>query len=181
MPVSESTYKKVALEDPSGAWELHDGELRRKPPMTAEHNHAMWRLTAQLARQLDLARFDVRSNAGSVRRSSQSYYIPDVYVVEHEMVRAQFGTRRLEVFATPLPLVVEIWSPSTGDYDVESKLPEYQARGDLEIWRIHPLEQTLTAWVRQSDGSYSETLYTGGVVSATALLDVAIELDTLFH
>jgi len=181
MPVTESTYKKIALEDPSGAWELHCGELRRKPLMTAEHNNVAWQLTVQLARQLDPARFDVRSNAGSVRRSSQSYYIPDVYVVRHEMVRAQFGSRRLEVFTSPLPLVVEIWSPSTGDYDVETKLIEYQVRGDLEIWRIHPLEHTLTTWVRQADGSYAETLCTSGSVHTTILDGVIIELEALFQ
>jgi Uma2 family endonuclease len=44
----------------------------------------------------------------------------------------------LELYVEPLPLVVEVWSPSTGQYDVDEKLPEYQRRGDLEIWRFHP-------------------------------------------
>ena len=60
----------------------------------------------------------------------------------------------LEVYDQPLPLVVEVWSRSTGDYDVEEKLAVYQQRGDLEIWRIHPYERTLTAWRRLPDGSY---------------------------
>jgi Uma2 family endonuclease len=75
---------------------------------------------------------------------------------------------------------VEIWPRSTGDYDVEEKLPEYQRRGDLEIWRLHPYERTLTAWRRQPDGSYTETIYTGGVVHPVALPGVAIDLDALF-
>ena len=79
-----------------------------------------------------------------------------------------------------MPLVVEVWSPSTGDYDVETKLQEYQRRGDLEIWRIHPYEQTLTAWRRQPDGSYTETLYRGGRVQPVALPNVTIDLDDLF-
>src|SRR5207245_1369382 len=96
------------------------------------------------------------------------------------LVRAQLGNRRLEVFTSPLPLVVEVWSPSTGEYDVESKLPEYQARGDLEIWRVHPFDQTLTAWVRQPDGSYSETVHRSGMVRPTAVAGVQIDLDALF-
>jgi len=76
--------------------------------------------------------------------------------------------------------VVEVWSPSTGDYDVDAKLPEYHRRGDQEIWRIHPYERMLTAWRRQPDGSYTETVYTGGVVHPLAFPVVAIDLDTLF-
>ncbi len=30
MPVSEQTYRVVALEDPEGQWELHRGRLREK-------------------------------------------------------------------------------------------------------------------------------------------------------
>ena len=86
----------------------------------------------------------------------------------------------LEVYDQPLPLVVEVWSRSTGDYDVEEKLAVYQQRGDLEIWRIHPYERTLTAWRRQPDGSYDETIHREGVVSPTALPGVEIDLAALF-
>ena len=77
-------------------------------------------------------------------------------------------------------LVVEIWSPSTGTYDVDTKLSEYQQRGDLEVWRIHPYERTLTAWRRQPDGSYAMTLYDGGAIQPAALPSVTIEIDRLF-
>lgn len=39
----------------------------------------------------------------------------------------------LEVDNAPLPLVVEVWSRSTGDDDVEGKLADDQRRGDAEI------------------------------------------------
>lgn len=86
----------------------------------------------------------------------------------------------IESYSSPLPLVVEIWSPSTGDYDVDSKIPEYQRRGDLEIWRIHPFERTLIIWRRQPDGSYTEEHVTGGIVTPVALPNVSIDLNTLF-
>ena len=76
--------------------------------------------------------------------------------------------------------MVEVWSPSTGDYDVDGKIPEYKPRGDREIWRLHPYERTLTTWVRQADGSYVETVHTGGVVRPAWLPDVAIDLAALF-
>jgi len=87
----------------------------------------------------------------------------------------------LAIFSDPLPLVVEVWSPSTGDYDVDAKVPVYQQRGDLEIWRIHPYDRTLTAWRRQPDGSYSESLYRGGMITPVALPGVTIDLEMLFQ
>jgi Uma2 family endonuclease len=73
-----------------------------------------------------------------------------------------------------------VWSPSTGDYDVDTKIPVYQRRGDLEIWRIHPYERTVTRWVRQADGSYEETNHDGGIIPLSALSAVTIDLDALF-
>jgi Uma2 family endonuclease len=181
MPVSEQTFKQVALEDPEGHWELHCGYLRRKPGMSFEHNQIMLDLAVQLVNQLDRAEFLVRCNAGHVRRSSASYYIPDVFVMPTDLARTQRGTRALEVYGSPLPLVVEVWSPSTGDLDVESKVPEYQERGDLEIWRIHPYEHTLTAWRRQPDGSYTEASQDHGTIEPVALPGVVIDFDALFE
>ncbi len=180
MPVSAPTFEKLALEDPEGHWELHCGQPRRKPGMTLEHNDVATNLLFQLMQQLDRSAFRVRQNTGHVRRSTESYYIPDVFVVPNELARPLRGRLVLETYDAPLPLVVEVWSPSTGDYDVDSKLPEYQRRGDIEIWRIHPYERTLTAWRRQANGSYVQTLYTGGIVQPVALPNVAIDLDALF-
>jgi len=132
--VSEETFRQLALEDPEGHWELYCGRPRRKPGMTFAHNHAGVWLTIQLGQQLDRERYDVRTNAGHVRRSPENYFIPDVFVIPLEY-SVSFRERRdvLEWYDAPLPLVVEIWSPSTGDYDVNTKLGEYQRRGDLEI------------------------------------------------
>ena len=180
MPVSEQTYLQLALEEP-GQWELHCGDLRRKPGMTARHNDVGGELFFRLKQQLDRSQFHVRLFSGHVRRTPENYYIPDVFVVPTELVRPLLERRDvLEAYDAPLPLVVEVWSPSTGDYDVDAKLPEYQRRGDLEIWRIHPFDRALTAWRRQPDGSYLELHYTGGTVQPVALPNVTIDLDTLF-
>lgn len=180
MPVGEQMFIQLALEDPN-QWELYCGHLRRKPGMTAQHSEVAHELYYRLRQQLDRDRFTVRLSMGHVRRSAESYFIPDVYVVPTELVRLLRGQRNvLEAYAAPLPLVVEVWSPSTGDYDVDTKLREYQARGDVEIWRIHPYDRTLTAWQRQPDGGYAEYHHTGGTVQPVALPNVAIDLDTLF-
>jgi Uma2 family endonuclease len=180
MAVSERTYQMVALEDPEGQWELYCGRLRQKPGMSYEHGFIIGRLSFRLQGQLDEAQFMVSCNHTRLRISPERTYIPDICVVPMELIAPHRGSRELDVFEAPLPLVAEIWLPSTGDFDVEVKLRDYQRRGDQEIWRIHPYDRTLTTWVRQPNGSYAETTYTEGVVHPVALPGVAIDLAALF-
>ncbi|CAA9537890.1 MAG: hypothetical protein AVDCRST_MAG73-1598 [uncultured Thermomicrobiales bacterium] len=181
MPVSERTYELVALEDPEGNWELHRGRLREKPSMSYRHNRGMMYLGIQLGQQLDPREFEVRVNAGRVRRANDTAYIPDVLVIPVSMIGPDKDRPDvLERYDGPLPLVVEVWSPSTGGYDVDEKIPEYCLRGDLEIWRLHPFERTLTIWRRQPDGSYDRTVVLGGRVSLMALPGATVDLDALW-
>jgi Uma2 family endonuclease len=138
-------------------------------------------LGRQLPMQLDPVEFRVRINAGHLRRSDRNYFIPDLFVLPVAYVGADRDRPDiLEVYDRPLPLVVEVWSPSTGLYDVEHKFAEYRRRGDIEIWRLHPFERSLTAWRRQPDGSYTESTQTGGTIDPVALPGVTVDLDELF-
>ncbi|MGI8550726.1 MAG: Uma2 family endonuclease [Dehalococcoidia bacterium] len=182
MSISEQTYQQVALEDPDGQWELVCGRLRNKPTMTTEHEDVARNLIHYLAVQLNLQEFSVGMGSPKLRVSTGSYYLPDVCVVPRAFVRRMRETPGLfEVYNDPMPLVVEVWSPSTGEYDVKDKLAEYQRRGDQEIWLIHPYERTLAAWRRHPDGSYTESLYRDGTVRPEALPAVEIELQRLFE
>ncbi|GIW04313.1 MAG: hypothetical protein KatS3mg059_0933 [Thermomicrobiales bacterium] len=182
MPVTEKTFEAVVLEDPEGRWELVRGRLREKPPMSFAHNFAGCVLARQLLRQLDASRYQVLQNAGHLRAKSGDTFIPDLAIVPVAlMARFRENLARLEVYDDPLPLVVEIWSPSTGSYDIDAKIPSYRERGDAEIWRLHPFERTLRIWRRQPDGLYAEQQVTGGIVRLHALPDVAVTLDELFQ
>jgi Uma2 family endonuclease len=181
MPVSFKTYEQLALEDSDEVWELVCGRLRKKPIMTAEHNQPARLLVFLLMSRIDRSRYTAGERA-AVRISDGSYFVPDVTVIPLAAVRrhALERPRGLEIYVEPLPLVVEIWSPSTGEYDVETKLPEYQMRCDEETWRIHPYERTITAWRRQPDGSYAETACRSGTVPVLSLPGVVIEFAELF-
>ena len=180
MSVSEATYRQVALEDPTGRWEWVCGFMRRKPTMTTEHDGLARKLIRFLILQLDPREYTVGGNV-RVRRGTGSYFVPDVTVLPMAYERRlREHPRTFEVYDDPMPLVVEVWSPSTGDYDVDEKLAEYRRRGDLEVWRIHPYERTLIAWVRRPDGSYEETLHRSGSVTPASLPGVTIEFDALF-
>ena len=181
MPVTQETYQRVVLEDPEGRWELHRGRLREKPAMSYGHNRALVELAHQLLSQLDKREFEVGINTLRTRRADETYNIPDVAVVPVSLAsRFRASRHALEVYDAPLPLVVEVWSPSTGDYDVDAKLPEYMRRGDREIWRLHPFERSLRVWQRRADGGYDEMVNHGGRIAPASLPGVSIDLDALF-
>jgi Uma2 family endonuclease len=178
--IDEATYERLALAEPDRKWELRDGHLLEKPPMTSAHNWIGIKLGYMLMAQLDWSTYQARVDAGRLRRPEATYYIPDVFVVPTAFVIPLLDQQdTLEMFDQPLPLVVEVWSRSTGGYDVAEKLAGYRRRGDLEIWRIHPYERTLTTWVRQPDGTYEETVYREGIVHPAALPGVAVDLGEL--
>ncbi len=182
MVARAETIEDLMLTEAGRFLEVHRGLLREKPTEMSEgHNIAAERVTRQLVPQLDPARFAIRSNAGRVRRGDETWYIPDVYVIVLAAPPSlRDASQRFEIFDDPLPLVVEIRSPSTRGYDVAEKLPEYMRRGDREIWLIHPVELTLTDWRRRADGSYAESLHRGGSLELAALPGVTIDLDALF-
>jgi Uma2 family endonuclease len=179
MAVSPATYERLALEDDDTKWELVCGKLRAKPPMTHAHNSLTRWLQFQLQSQLPFSEFEVSQDSTRVLLPNGTYYIPDLVVIPHNLVSTRIAERNLEAYHEPLPLVVEVWSKSTGSYDVETKLAEYKARGDREIWRIHPYERSLTSWVLKADGEYHEATYRAGTVACSAL-PATIALETLF-
>ena len=179
--MTEEEYRAFALGDGSGLWELVRGELREKPGMSVEHGGVMMTFAATLYNQLDPRQFVVRATHARLRRSEDTYYVPDIAVIPAAIERAlRERPGSLDAYPEPLALVIEIWSPSTGRYDIREKLPDYQARGDLEIWYVHPYERTVTVWRRQSHGTYVESVHRGGELRPDSLPGVVIDLDTFF-
>lgn len=179
--MSEEAYREFALTGAGKGWELVRGRLWERPVMSVAHDGSTMYLAALLLRQLDWNDYRVYVNLARLRVSSDTYYVPDVAVIPAAFVR-RLGKdpRALNAYADPMPLVVEVWSPSTGKRDMELKLPDYQQRGDIEIWYIHPFERTLTAWRRQDNGTYDVTVYRDGIVHPASLPGAAIILDELF-
>ena len=179
--MTDQAYRALAFTDAGKLVELWDGEPREKPGISWEHGDVAITLVLMVGGQLDRRHYRLRSNHGRLRHGGASYFIPDVAVIPTALGRDLRGhPDRLEVYEGPLPLVVEIWSPSTGGYDVSVKLARYRERGDEEIWYLHPFDRTLTAWRRQPDGTYQKSIHRGEVVHPVALPGVAIDLDELF-
>ena len=178
--ISEQEFQELVFSDPDRTWELWDGVPREKPGMSIWHDGVASYLGALLTNQLHRQEYWVNVNGGKTRYTSRNYYVPDVVVIPKRYIDPHKGNiRAFNAYADPLPLVVEVWSPSTGDYDRETKLEAYRQRGDAEIWLIHPYDRTLTAWRRQPDGRYQVTTIQGGIISVDSLPGVTIDLDTL--
>ncbi len=179
--IDNNAYERLSLAESDRKWELHDGRLEEKPGMTWEHSSLNVLLGHLLLRQLDWNAYDVLSEM-RVRCRNGSIFIPDVVVAPVALgrdLRNRPGV--LAIVNEPLPLVIEVWSASTGNYDIAAKIPEYRDRGDLEIWRIHPYERTLTTWIRQPNGDYEETVYSEGMVRLKALPEIEFDLAELFR
>jgi Uma2 family endonuclease len=178
--LSEQEYRELALADTDHLWELWDGVLVEKPTMSMKHDDVSFHLGYLLQSQFDRSVYRVNVNGGKTRYTPRNYYIPDVVVIPTAFVRPFLNDpRAFNAFAEPLPFVAEIWSRTTGDYDIAAKLPLYRARGDEEIWFLHPYEPTLIVWRKQPDGTYTETHEHGGIVPVASLPGVVIDLDAL--
>lgn len=180
MPITRETFSALVLEDTDVSWELHDGKLREKPALTAAHNRVIWNLVRQIAPQLPEQQFEGRMDTTHLAFSGGYEYIPDFVILPIDYVDSALEETSIESYDGPVALVVETWSPSTGTYDVNAKIPNYQRRGDLEIWRVHPRERTLTRWCRRPDGTYEESTHSAGTIRLAAIPEVTIDLDALF-
>ncbi len=183
MPVSEATYERLALEDDDTTWEYVCGHLREKPPMTQAHERVGWWIAHTIQNQVNASEYECRADSSRTRRSGATYFVPDAMVIPVAYFAKTQGTRRLDAYDDPLPFVAEVWSPSTAQYDVDTKFEEYRLRGDLEIWRVHPYDRTVLAWRRQEDGSYSQTsyLFEDGEAPVLSLPGVVVKFAEIFR
>jgi Uma2 family endonuclease len=113
--MTEHEYERFILSGVSGQWELHDGRLVEKPGMSWEQSDVAAFFGHLLQIQLDRGEYRVFIE-GRTRNPVGSVLMPDVLVVPAEYgeaFRGRPGT--LAIFSQPLPLIVEIWSISTGD------------------------------------------------------------------
>jgi Uma2 family endonuclease len=178
--MTEQEYRELTLTEEGHRVELWDGVPREKPLMSMVHGDVVAYLGAALIFQLDRREYRVNINEGKTRINERNYFIPDVVVIPAAYKRPyEHEQGAINAYAAPLPLVVEVWSPTTGHYDYAVKLQGYRARGDEEIWFIHPYDRTLNAWRKQPDGSYTETVYHGGIVPAVSLPGVTVDLEML--
>ncbi|MBA3415262.1 MAG: Uma2 family endonuclease [Chloroflexia bacterium] len=129
--MDNATYERNAVDFRYLRTELHDGVPVEKPVMSRIHGDLGAELTIVVGSSVDRSRFRLRSNHAKLAVPGRSYFIPDVAVLPASVALAD--PISADLYHDPVPFVVEIWSPFTGDYDAAIKLPGYRLRGDAEI------------------------------------------------
>lgn len=163
LPVGRSlTALDVAeLTGESARFEIIDGVLTEMAGPSAEHQDVVMHLAALLfaVRPSGLkvlpAPFDILDEDTAVQ--------PDIVVVEKASA-AEHGY----VAGAPL-LVIEVLSPSTALYDLNTKFKRYERAGVASYWVIDPVKLRLIAWELR-EGAYVEVADVAGGESWTAEL-----------
>ena len=102
--LSEREYRELVERDDDRLWELWEGVLVEKPPMSMKHDNSSFLLGHLLQTQLDWREFRVNVNGGKTRCTARNFSIPDVVVIPASL---QFpyenDPRSFNAFAEPLP------------------------------------------------------------------------------
>ncbi len=150
-----TAYDVAELWQPDRRLELIDGVLTVMTGPSPEHQWAQRELLKLLfaAEPPGLATlaapFDILSADTAVQ--------PDIMVVDPEsLVRT-----RTDLVETVPVLVIEILSPSTALYDLNTKFKRYERAGITSYWAVDPLAGRLIVWELR-DGVYVEILDSTG-------------------
>ena len=115
--------------------------------------------------QLDQRLCRVNVNGGA-RLSTQLLH-PDVVVIPLQTRRHSKKSTGVQCLRRPLPLVVEVWSP-TGRTTLRRSCRAIGSVGDAEIWFIHSLRD-IDRLAETADGSYAEETLGGAELSRSLL------------
>lgn len=175
---TEEQYFKEAPE--SRFVEFEDGELIVHSPVNVRHQRIVGFLTALLrvyVRSRNLG--GVLNGPGVTQLRPGLDYEPDIFVVPTEHLD-RFGEQH---FAGAPALVVEVISPSTHTYDLQTKVANYRAHGVPEYWVVEPERQTLHRHVPPEDPSapYLVTPYAAGRLESQAIAGFWIEAGWLWQ
>ena len=142
------TYDDYAkLPEDGRRHEIIDGEHYVNASPGTQHQHVSKRLQYQLYTKIELAGLGVLFNAPiDVQLSEFDIVQPDLVIILNDNIRKITPTK---IKVAP-NLVVEILSPSTGDYDRTIKKDLYERSGVSEYWIVDPFEQQVDQWVLQN-------------------------------
>ena len=136
-----------AMPDDGHRYELLDGMLIVSPAPRRGHQRAVLNLARRLA-DLEPADLEVLIAPFDVVLALDTVLQPDVLVAS----RTDLTERDLP--AAPL-LAVEVLSPSTRLFDLNTKKARYELAGVASYWLVDPDVPSVTVWQRR-DGTYVE-------------------------
>jgi Uma2 family endonuclease len=174
------TYKDyLEWEDEPGRWELFNGEAVMLASAAPNHQRISRRLCDQFDAFLEgrdceiFPAIDVRLFPDD-DETDDVLYVPDLTLV------CDKDALDNRAYKGPPPLVVEILSPSTSNYDQWVKLANYQLAGVKEYWIVDPETRQMQVCLLR-DGKYVSTYYTAeDTVAVSVLPGCIIRLAEVF-
>ncbi len=159
-------------EDRESRYELVDGVVTVTPSPMFGHQQ----IAAEIERQL--GNFLLENPTGGVahevdvKLGDDLVYCPDVLYVKGTL------TDPFKRLTTPPNLVVEIASPSSGEYDAETKRRNYEAAGVSEYWLIDPARRAFRFLVLEG-GVYREVNASGDRYASSVLPGFELDLTLI--
>lgn len=140
-PVPLSWLDEVPDDDPN-RYEIIDGRVYVSPPPVFGHQSALTRLVVLL----DAVKPDGFEVVGGVgfQVGERTVLVPDLVVTHPHPYDTKYVT-------DPLPLAVEVISPSSRRHDRVRKLRVYSRAGVGAYWIVDPAEPSLLVFERQGD------------------------------
>jgi Uma2 family endonuclease len=160
--------------------EYFNGEVYAMTVATRAHNIITTNVTTALVTQLKGRRCEVYASDMRVKvQPTGLYTYPDVAVV---CGKVQLEDRRQDTLLNPTVLV-EVFSPSTEDYDRGTKFAHYRALESLlDYFVIAQAEVRVEHYQRQPDDKWLLTTYTAlDAVVAVSSLGCDLLLTEVYH
>ena len=164
-----------ALGETRERYELVDGLVLMSPSPTPQHQNLIGLIYRLIAAYLDdnpigqvFLVLDVHLGTGP--RGGDLVYRPDVMFLSREKA-ARVGDRVAE---TP-DLIVEVVSPSSRRFDLETKKADYERAGVAEYWIIDPERGAMTFY-RLESGRYGEIKPETDTLNSTVLEGFILDL-----
>jgi Uma2 family endonuclease len=178
------TYEDYRKTPPGQRYELVEGVLRRMDAPTTVHQDVLRRLERLLYDQLQATgRGRIYQAPVDVVLSNHDVVQPDLLYVVADRLNI---ITRANVVSAP-DLVVEVLSPSTSQWDRQTKRRVYAKYGAREYWLVDTEAESVEVTARVAEALATTELQTTGVyaagdrVKSQLLPELVIEVAELFE
>jgi len=163
----------LSLDDDGFRYELIDGVVVMSPSPGFDHQDVRGEIENQLRNFVKPRKLGWVGSEVDLRLGSKLVYRPDLLFVS-----SKNHLRRPKRLGFPPELVVEVLSPSTTVFDLETKSADYAKFGILEYWIVNPDDGEIR-FLHLVRGRYVEAKPTRGKFASKAVPGFKLDLKAV--
>lgn len=163
----------LSLADDGFRYELIDGVVVMTPSPDFNHQDVRGEIEYQLRRHVRKTHCGWVGSEVDVRMSPRLVYRPDLL-----FINAKDHPRRPSRIDFAPDLIVEVLSPGTTAFDLETKRADYEKKGVLEYWIVDPQDGAVT-FLRLQRGRYIEAKPIRGRFASKAVPGFKLDLKAV--